>query len=397
MRILLLLEIISGLGGVCGIGYYLICIWSARDFRRWSSAQKTRTSRLAPPVSILKPLHGADPGMYEALRSHCLQEYPEYELIFGVSEEDDPVIPLVQRLQSDFPERPIRLLVCSEHLGPNVKVSNLAQMLPQAKHEFILVNDGDIRVPEDYLGRVMGSFADPKVGLVTCLYRAIAGKSLGSRLEAIGISTEFMAGVLTARRIEDGVHFALGSTLAMRKDALEAIGGFESLLEYLADDYELGLRISQAGSEVVLSDVVVETHLPEYTLRGFLNHQLRWGRSTRDSRRWGYLGLLFTFGLPWSLLAVIFARGAIWAWILLATALIVRCAMALVVGTGVVEDKQVWPNLWLVPIREFVAALVWIGSYTGSHVTWRGREFVVRSKKLYPVEDIVPSLKGTKT
>lgn len=388
MRTLLLLEMVCGLGGVCGIGYYLICIWSARDFQRWSSAQKARPSTFAPSVSILKPLDGADPGMYEALRSHCLQEYPEYELIFGVSEEDDPVIPLVRRIQSEFPERSIRLLVCSEQLGPNVKVSNLAQMLPLAQHEFILVNDGDIRVPNDYLRRVMGGFSDPKIGLVTCLYRGIAGESFGSRLEAIGISTEFMAGVLTARRIENGVHFALGSTLAMRRDTLEAIGGFDSLLEYLADDYELGFRISQIGFEVLLSDVVVETHLPEYSLRSFLDHQLRWGRSTRDSRRWGYLGLLFTFGIPWALLAVIFARGAIWAWILLATALIVRCAMAAVVGAGVIEDPQVLRNIWMVPVREFVAALVWMGSYTGSRVTWRGREFVVRSKKLYPVETV---------
>ena len=387
MRVLLVLQIIGVVGSISGIAYYLICIWSAYDFRRSNSvaAAENRADAFSAPISVLKPLHGADRDMYAALRSHCELDYPSYEIIFGVSEPDDPVIPLVKRLQSEFPSRSIRLIVCEKQLGTNVKVSNLVQMLPLATTEIILVNDSDIRVPPDYLQRILQEFKDdPRVGLVTCLYRGVAANTLGSRLEAIGISTEFMAGVLAARKIEGGVHFALGSTLAIRRSALEAIGGFEALLEYLADDYELGFRMAQNGFKVALADLVVETHLPEYSLRAFFDHQLRWGRSTRDSRRLGYLGLLFTFGLPWAVLALIASHGTLWSWALVVTTLAVRCGMALVVGVGVIKDRQVLRNLLLVPLRDFVAVLVWIGSYTGRRVSWRGRQFVLRSKKLYP-------------
>ena len=238
--------------------------------------------------------------MYESFRSHCLQDYPEYEIIFGVSDPADPAIELVERLKQEFPQRAIRLVICSRNLGTNTKVSNLAQMLTQAKYENILVNDSDIRVEPDYLRRVIAPLADNEIGLVTCLYRGIASPTLGSRLESIGISTDFAAGVLTARQLEGGIRFGLGSTLAFRRRDLEAIGGFEAFVDYLADDYEIGKRIAQRGLKVKLSEVVVETFLPAYTLRQFLDHQLRWGRAVRDSRRGGYLGLVLTFGLPWA-------------------------------------------------------------------------------------------------
>jgi ceramide glucosyltransferase len=387
MRALLVLQIVSAAGSICGIGFYLLCIWSARDYlghKRKFARVTGADGAFAPAVSILKPLRGTDPQMYESFRSHCVQDYSEYELIFGVSEADDPVVPLVERLQKEFPNQSIRLLVCSQQLGMNVKVSNLVQMLPLARHGYVLINDSDIRVPRDYLRRVMANFGDSGVGLVTCLYRGIAGGTLGSRLESVGISTEFMPGVLAARQIERGVHFGLGSTLAMRREALQAVGGFEPLLDYLADDYELGYRVSGAGFRVALSDVVVDTFLPDYSLRGFFNHQLRWGRSTRDSRKWSYFGLLLTFGWAWSILAVIASQGARWAWGLFATALLLRLLMALVVGWEVLGDRQVLRDWWLVPLRELVAVAVWIGSYTGHTITWRGRKFVLRDKKLHP-------------
>jgi ceramide glucosyltransferase len=259
------------------------------------------------------------------------------------------------------------------------------QMLPHARHDFVLVNDSDIRVAPDYLARTMAGFSNPHVGLVTALYRGEAAPTLGSRLEALGISAEFMAGVLAARVVETGLHFALGSTLAFRREALQAIGGFEAVLDYLADDFELGTRMAGAGYEVALAaGVVVETFVPAYSFRDFFAHQLRWGRSTRNSRSWGYFGLLLTFGVPWALLTTILARGARWAWLLLAAALLSRLFMAVVVGFKVIGDRQVLRYLWLVPVRDVMAVLVWIGSYTGRTVFWRGRRFILKDKKLRP-------------
>jgi ceramide glucosyltransferase len=321
--------------------------------------------------------------MYESFRSHCLLDYPEYEIIFGVSDPADPALQLVEKLKLEFPQCAIRAMVCAENLGSNTKVSNLAQMLRQAKHENILVDDSDIRVPPDYLRRVMAPLADPRVGLVTCLYRGIAGPTLGSRLEALGISTDFSAGVLTARELEGGIRFGLGSTLAFRRRDLEAIGGFEALVDYLADDYEIGRRMAERRLKVTLSDVVVETFLPAYTLPQFLDHQLRWGRAVRDSRRWGYLGLVLTFGVPWALVALMLSHVVLWAWILLASALSLRVAVALLVGWSVLRDRQVLKWLVLLPLRDLFALLVWFASLVGHKVVWRGQSFKLKKGRLF--------------
>ena len=277
-------------------------------------------------------------------------------------------------------------MVCSKNLGANTKVSNLAQMLLQAKYEIILVNDSDIRVQPDYLQRVTAPLSDPKVGLVTCLYRGVPGRTLGSRLESLGISTDFSAGVLAARQLEGGIHFGLGSTLAFRRHDLEAIGGFEALVDYLADDYEVGRRIAAQGLKVELSDVVVETYLPSYTLRQFVDHQLRWGRTVRDSRRWGYLGLVVTFGIPWALLALslslLLGCGVLAASVLLIAVTCLRVAVALLVGRSVLRDRQVLPLLALLPLRDLVALVVWIASLSGHKVIWRGDSFTLKNGRL---------------
>jgi ceramide glucosyltransferase len=312
------LEIVAIFGSVASMAYYGLCLWSAAVFLREKRAASngTRPESLAP-VSILKPLKGTDPEMYESLRSHCLQDFPEYEIIFGVSEPDDPAIPLIERLKGEFPQRAIRLMLCAKSLGANTKVSNLAQMLVEANYERILVNDSDIRVRPDYLSRVTALLADPQVGLVTCLYRGVAARTLGSRLESVGISTDFSAGVLAARQLEGSIRFGLGSTLAFRRSDIESIGGFAAFVDYLADDYEMGRRIAAQGRKVKLSEVVVETYLPAYTLGQFVDHQLRWGRTVRDSRRWGYLGLVLTFGVLWALLVLWLSHGVLSAWALL--------------------------------------------------------------------------------
>jgi len=354
----LLPALVAAALAICGMGFYLLCLWSAARFQRQSRDPRPAC---APPVTILKPLRGLDPQMYESFRSHCMQDYPEYEIIFGVSEADDPAIAAVEQLIREFPKCRIRLLVCPEVLGNNRKTSNLVQML---------------------------AFARAEVGMVTCPYRGIAARTLGSRLESLGISTDFIAGVLTARQIEGGIHFALGSTLAMSRAALEAIGGLRPLVDYLADDFELGYRIAKAGYEVVLADIVVETHLPAYSFREFFDHQMRWARSTRDSRRLGYLGLLLTFGLPWAIFAVLFAPLSWWSWTTLAAAAALRAAVALKVGEGIVHDRAVRRNLWLLPLRDLVAFWVWFASFAGHKVHWRGDVFILERGKIRPAHPL---------
>jgi len=245
--------------------------------------------------------------------------------------------------------RQIELLVCQRDLGTNRKLGTLAQMLPAARHEILLVNDSDIRVASDYLRRVVSPLTDPTIGMVTCLYRGIASPTLGSRLEALGISTDFVPGVLSARLIERGLHFGLGSTLAFRRSDLRAIGGFEAIADYLADDYEIGRRIAALGKRVELSEVVVDTFLPAYSLRQFVDHQLRWARSVRGARRWGYASLILTFGLPWALLTLLAARGAVWAWALFALTIAARLAVGLTTAVAVLDDAQVLRDLFLCP------------------------------------------------
>ncbi len=381
-----IVQITAVLGCVSSSFYYLFCLWSAIDFRRSSNASARDASpQTSSPVSILKPLKGVDPDIYQSFRSHCLQNYSEYEIIFGVSNIDDPAVPVVEQLRREFPDRSIQLVICHEILGPNVKVSNLEQMVRVARHELLIVNDSDIRVESDYLRRITAPFGNENVGMVTCLYRGISAATLGSRLESLGISTDFCAGVLVARILEHGLHFGLGSTLAFRRADLERIGGFKAIVDFLADDYELGRQIATLGKRVVLSDVVVETHLPPYDFRGFLSHQIRWARGVRDARLGGYIGLVSTFGLAWALLNLAVARAAAWAWGVLGLVYLLRLGVALVVGKVILRDRQLLRSLWLLPLRYLIATLVWIVSFFGHTVTWRGDRFQLRKGRLTPI------------
>jgi len=378
-----ILQIVAGIGIFSSSGYYLLCISSAAKFLRDKRSDKSQRSAAAlPPVSILKPLKGMDPEIYESFRSHCIQDYPEYEIIFGVSDPQDPAIESVKALQQEFPDRRIQLVICLEILGANVKVSNLTQMLPAARFDSLIVNDSDIRVTPDYLRTVMAPLSDSRTGMVTCLYRGVAATTLGSRLESLGISTDFCPGVLVARQLEGGIRFGLGSTLAFRRAELEKLGGFRSIVDHLADDYELGKRIASLGLQVELSSVVVETHLPAYRFRDFFAHQLRWARGVRDARAGGYVGLVFTFGIPWALVALMASQGSPWSWATLASTLVLHLAVALLVGVSVLGDRQVLRDAWLIPLRDLIAAIVWFVSLTGDTVTWRGERFRLRDGKL---------------
>jgi ceramide glucosyltransferase len=309
----------------------------------------------------------------------------------GAGSEDDPAVEAVQRLIAEFPALPIRLAICPERLGTNGKVSNLIQMQQEARHEFLLINDSDIRVSPRYLERVMRQFAAPAkkpVGMVTALYRGRAARSqsgrrtLGSILEALGIATDFQAGVLAARLVEGGIHFGLGSTLAVRREALATAGGLEALVNQLADDYEMGARIAAAGYSIRLATEVVETSVPAYSFNGFLSHQLRWARTVRDSRRWGYAGLLFTHLLPLAAINVLASGASFWSIWLLGLAFFLRLGVAMQVGAGVVGDGQVLANLWLLPLRDLVGFAVWLWSFAGNTIVWRGERFVLKQGRL---------------
>ena len=374
------IEALTAALTVAGIVYMLLALWAARDFVR-SLSQRRKLADFAPPVSILKPLKGVDAKMSAGLISHAEQRYEgAFELIFGVSELDDPAAAEVEHLRLAYPDVSIRLVVCPRRLGTSGKVSNLVQMLPHARYEHMLINDSDIAVGHSYLSGVMRWFADPAVGMVTAPYRGLTGAGRGEasvwgKLEALGISTDFLPGVLTARKIEGGIRFGLGSTLAFSRAALEQAGGLEPLVDYLADDYELGWRIAQAGFRVALCGEVVTTSVPDYDLRGFWQHQMRWARSTRDSRRLGYIGLGVTYCVPWALATVVASGAALWSFSLLSLALLARVSVALVVGVGILRDEQVLRDLWLLPMRDLFGLLFWAWSYAGDTVVWRGEKF----------------------
>ena len=395
-------EVVLVLLTLGGMAYMVLALWGARAFSRWLGA-RARVGEdgggggFAPPVTVLKPLKGVDARIYEGLRSHCVQVYGgAYELVFGVSSAEDAACGLVERLRGEFPEVAMRLAVCPERLGTSGKVSNLVQMARGARYEFVVVNDADIAVGPGYLAGVMRGFGDERVGMVTALYvgramaqpttTTLAGVSgrvgVWSRMEALGIATDFMPGVLTARMLEGGIRFGLGSTLAMRGGALAAAGGFEAVLECLADDYELGARIAAAGWRVELCGEVVETSVPAYDFGGFRDHQMRWARSTRDSRRWGYVGLGVTFCVPWAMLTCVASGGALWSFALLSLAVLLRVSVALNVGVGVLRDGQVLRDLWLLPVRDWFGLGFWVGSFAGDTVVWRGERFRLKRGRL---------------
>jgi ceramide glucosyltransferase len=399
-------EIATTALAVAGMGYFLASLVAA-----WVYLRERRTPRVEfapgaptdrsssvgwkPGVSILKSLMGLDPGMMDAFRSHCRQNYGgEFELLFGVESLADPAAAAVEQLQAEFPVRAIRLVECPQRLGTNGKVSTLVQLAAHARHEYLLINDSDITVSPRYLERVMccfrpasdGASKAPPVGLVTALYRGRTLGALPSRLEALGISAEFMPGVLLSKLIEGGLHYGLGSTLALRREALEKASGLMPLVDHLADDYELGARVAKAGYRVEVSAEVVETNVPPYGWRGFFDHQLRWLRTVRSARPGGYVGLMVTHGLGWALLNVV-ASGlspvSLWA---LGLSFFLRLAQAMTVGAAVLGDHEVLANLWLLPLRDAIAMGLWLAGFAGDTIVWRGERFALKDGKLVKAE-----------
>jgi ceramide glucosyltransferase len=365
------------LWGLTPLAYYVTAILAACRF--FPRERRRVLADFVPPVSLLKPVRGVDFGSWENFMSFCQQDYPEYEILFAVKDETDPAVPLIQRLAAEFPERRIRLLFRAEQIGSNRKVNAQILMAREARHEILVLTDGDVRVGPNYLREVVAPYADPKVGVVTSLYRGIAEPSLGAEMEAIGASSDFFAGVLVAEW-KEGMTFALGASIVTTKRWLAKIGGFEAIADQHSDDYELGHRIAKAGGEVQLSRESVWTMYPAQTARGFWQHQVRWARTVRLCRPWSYLGLIFTHGLPWCLLAALAAAGAGWTGVAVAypaAYLVLRLTMAWTVGVWGVGDDLLRRKLWLVPLRDAIYFVVWLASFASTRITWGGEEYTM--------------------
>jgi len=347
--------------------YHLTALIAGLGRRFHAGARGRQERRSSPPVSILKPLRGRGPGFYEAIRSHALIDYPEFEILFGVHRADDPAGEDVARLAAEFPECLIRLVVCPRQL-PNGKVAVLADLAREARHPVLVINDGDIVVEPDYLRAVVPPLdAVPQAGLSTCLYRA-RGATFPGRWEALGIATDFAPSVLVARAL--GIAgFALGSTMALRAADLARLGGFETVGDYLADDYQLGRRITELGYHIVLASTVVETQLSSVTWGDVWRHQVRWARTIRVSRPGGYFGYAITNASVWAALAA--AAGA---WPLAAVCVAVRMLSGVVTSVLVLGDGDAARCWFLIPFRDLWGFAVWLAGTLGSTVEWQSEK-----------------------
>ena len=364
------------------LAYYLVAIFAAVRFFRRERAR--RLPDFAPPVSLLKPVRGVDFGSYENFKSFCMQDYPDYEILFCVNEMSDPAVPVIERVKREFPERTIRILSGAEQIGSNRKVNNLVLLAKEARHEILVQSDGDVRVGPEYLHEVVAPFAEPAVGAVSCFYRGVAERNFWAEVEAVGAASDFFAGALVAN-LPGVVTFALGASVATTKTWLAKIGGYEALADLLADDYEIGNRVHRAGGKVLLSREAVWTMYPAQTFKGFWEHQVRWARTVRLVRPVSFFGLLITHGLPWCVLAAVVAPAA---WIgagFVAAYLALRWMMAWVVGVWGVQDEVLRTKLWLVPVRDAIHFAVWLAGFTSNRVKWGGVEYAIEGGKMREV------------
>ncbi len=359
--------------------YYASAIVAATRFYR----DRPTGSAFVPPVSVLKPIRGLDRESYENYASFCEQNYPEFELLFCVADDNEPAIPVIETLIRDFPERSIRLLVGSEPLGASDKVNKMCRLAREARYDILVVSDSDVRVESGFLRAVVAPFADPQVGGVTCLYKGLTQDSLAADLEALGNSTDFAPGVLVAWMLGD-LDFMLGAVMATTKKQLTGIGGFEALVDHLSDDYELGNRIAANGYRVKLSNYPVSIVYSRQSLADAFRHQLRWNLTIRCSRPWGHFGLLFSQGLPWALLAAAIAETEKVAAAYLVSYVILRTAMAWLVGVSGMRDSLARQKMWMLPLRDALAFIIWILSFFPQRIHWRGQEFYIRNKRLVP-------------
>ncbi len=362
--------------------YSLTLFIAVMYFRRKQERFSTRTL-YAPPVSILKPVRGLDREAYDNFASFCRLDYPEYEILFCVSEADDPAVPVITQIQRDFPERSIRLLVGARPIGTSGKVNKLCRLVEEAHFDLLVISDSDVRVQSDYLRDVVAPFADPQVGAVTVLFRSLTSRTLGATLDAAGSAVEFAASALLSQKLE-GIQFTLGATMATTKKRLAGIGGFEAIANHYVDDYELGRRIAAQGYRIELSEIPVSMVYPRESLSQFFRHELRWTIGLRNVRPGGHVALAFTFGLPWTIMAAALAPSTSLATFYILAYLCLRFAVYLTVGAWGLQDTVAQRYWWAAPVRDAISFAVWVQSFISSQICWRGLEFRVRKGLLIP-------------
>jgi ceramide glucosyltransferase len=327
-----------------------------------------------PPISVLKPLCGHDDGLEENLRSFLTQDYPKYEVLFGVHRSDDPAVAVAENIIREFSGRiSARLVITGESPIPNAKAFSLNRMVREANYDVLVMSDSDVRVTPSLLSHLAQELQDDHIGLISCPYRAVPGKSLWSRLEAIGMNTELLGGVMVARMIE-GMRFALGCTVAVRRNVLENMGGFGYLQEFLAEDFVIGQRAAELGHGVLFSSYVIEHRIGSQQMMPNLGHRMRWARSTRRSRPLGYWGQIFTYPLPLALLLCAVYPSA---WPVLFLTMILRGAAALATARDIVHDPVTQRQWWLLPIQDVIGFFVWISGFVGDKIIWRNRKCTV--------------------
>ena len=370
--------------------YYAIALFSCWRFFRFP--RQRIVLDFTPPVSVVKPIRGLDRDAYENFSSFCTQDYRDYEIVFCVGDREDPALPVIDRLIGEFPERRIRVLFGSGRNASNDKVAKLARLVSEAAHEHIVISDSDVRCRPDYLRSVVAPLADPQTGAVTCFYLPLEERGLVDRLQSVGMMSDFYPGIVVAWQL-DGVKFALGPTIATTRGRLAAFGGYESIENRPADDLLVGRFIADQGYEVKLSRYPVDTVADYDSIRDLWYKRLRWITVMRHMRPWGHFGLLFTFGLPWSILAVALHPTVAIAAGYLGGYLAMRIAMTAAIAAGL-EQRSYWRKMPLIPVWDALACCIWLTSFARQSIRWRGSDYYIRGGTLVPVESAPAAVAG---
>ena len=368
-----LLLLFLGVTSLGGLVYYLLAIFSIRRLRRLQPDTAVDVTIPLPPISLLKPLNGADPGLELYLRTFFAQDYPQFEILLAVRHESDPAVPIVRNLMAEFSQIPARLILTGEPPFANAKVYSMELMAQAARFDILVITDSDASVRKDYLRQMAKTFYPAEVGAMTNLYRGVGELDFWSKLEALGMSTEFMAGVVVAERLE-GMKFALGPSMAIRRECLEKIGGFARMAEYLADDFVLGNWADGAGYTVALSTHVINHHASTTGFTRTFVHRLRWNRSSRFSRPDGYVGQGFTYGLVWAIGLAVIAPFP-WNLMVLGSILLIRFWLAIELGTFLLQDRSVLGRLWMIPLQDVISWATWLGAFFGREIVWRQERY----------------------